>query len=396
MPDHAILSPSASSRWMACTPSARLEAGVPNTTSSFAREGTLAHAIAERILKSEDKRWNIFQQKLLEQEFPEDFKLFFSPEMLRHAEDFAAYVLERLTAKGILLVEQELDLTSHIEEGFGHMDAGVIYLRSDDEGKTWYWCLETFDLKYGKGVPVYAENNKQQMIYALGVLNEYGFIYDIELIVLHIYQPRLQSVTEWTITRAELEAWGENELKPKAALAFAGEGEFSPGENCKFCRVKATCKALQKYNEEIERHEFRDPALLTDAEMLEVFERASLFTDWIASVKEHILRTALGGKKFDGYKIVEGVSKRKYDNELALVDKLKEAGFDESAFYKQSLLGLADMEASLGKTDFAEYVSPFIVKPPGAPTLVPSTDKRQEFNRAISDFDIYVEDENGN
>lgn len=384
---HAILAPSSSERWLHCTRAPRLEQSVTDEGSDFALEGTIAHAVAECIHRSDNGKFNIFDKKLLQKEFGKDFDRFYGKEMLRHAEEFVIYCRENLPDRNYIFIERKLDITSHIQEGFGTIDFGAIYLRSDDEGKTWYWVLETFDLKYGKGVPVSAIENTQQMIYAIGVLNEYLHIFPIEKVIMHIYQPRIQNNSDWEISTEALLKWGEETLRPQAALAFAGEGEFAPGDHCTFCKVKYNCRALADYNMELAKFAFEIPALLSDEEILEIYSRENLFSGWLKSVNDYVLSSAVKGQEWAGYKLVHGRSNRVYTDVDKLSHELLRAGFSPHLLFKErALKGLEDLETSIGTEAFIKHVVPFVRKPPGAPTLAPASSTKAKFVKGASDF----------
>lgn len=392
---HAILAPSAAGRWTICTRAPRLEALVTNEGSDFALEGTIAHAVAEKIHRSDNGKFNASDRKLLQQEFGADFDRLYGKEMLRHAEDFVIYCKKNLPEDCYIFIEHKLDITSHIEEGFGTMDFGAIYLRSDDEGKTWYWVLETFDFKYGKGVPVSAIENTQQKIYALGVLNEYLHIFPIEKVIMHIYQPRIQNNSDWMISTEDLLKWGEW-LKVRAKLAFAGEGEFVAGDHCTFCKVKHNCRALAEYNLELAKFAFEIPALLSDEEILEIYAKENLFSKWINSINDYVLSSAIKGKEWPGYKLVHGRSNRVYTDPEKLSLTLLSIGFSPHLLFKErALKGLEELETSIGTEKFIEHVIPFIRKPPGAPTLAPESSTKSRFVKGASDFsDGFVYTEN--
>jgi hypothetical protein len=396
MGEHALLAASASSRWLVCTRAPRLELEFADSESDYAREGTLAHAICEELLRHESEKLTkpILNKALREHA---DLKHFYNAEMKRYCEDYANYVLDRVTPESKLIVEHKLDTSSHIPKGFGTMDAGIItrqkaniFERKLGKASKEY-TLETFDLKYGKGVPVFAEDNKQAMIYAIGVLNDYGWIYDITHVRMHIYQPRINNITEWDISIADLLAWGETVLKPKARLAFDGEGEFVPGNHCGFCKAKPTCRALAQYNLELAAQEFenyselKEPVTLTDSELLTIYENRKLFEGWIKAIDEYVLKQALLGKQWKGYKTVEGKSNRQYRSIPILKRALARHGITD--IYKPpEILGLGDMEIVVGKEIFSKVVAPLLTKPKGKPTLVPETDNRQVFNSALTDF----------
>jgi len=380
---HAMLSASGAHRWMTCTPSAVLEAQFPENTSEYAEEGTFAHALADLII-------NYNLHNLKKADFYKRFKKmkenrYFSQELLEYVEGFANQVFEYtneaklLCDDVIVLTEQRLDFSNYVPEGFGTGDVVII---ADKE-------LHIIDLKYGKGVGVVAEDNPQIRLYALGALNEFGMLYDIEQVRMTICQPRLDMITSETLTVEELLEWAETEVKPKAEMAMAGEGEFVVGEHCRFCRAKATCKARAEYNLELAKFEFKAPELLQDDEIGEVLTKAEQLADWVKDITEYALQEALKGKKWTGWKLVEGRSNRTYVDEIKVAETLKAAGYDEAVIYEKKLYGITAMEKILGKKTFAELLSDLVIKPPGKPVLVPESDKRPEIGtaaNAVQDF----------
>lgn len=376
---HAILSPSAASRWLACTPSARLEQGFPNISSSFADEGTLAHAVGECILKElggfiTPAEAETIMAVLMQNKY-------YSKDLHDYAEGYAYFVWNQCKPGTHLFIETRLDMTRWVEEGFGTADAIVI-----GEG-----ILRFSDLKYGKGVLVYAENNPQLKLYALGAYEEYRHIFEIDEIEVNIYQPRTDNISQWKISAKDLLHWAETELREKAKLAFEGKGEFNPGKACTFCKAKVKCRALAEYNLELAKMEFANPELLTDEELVEILEKKKQFESWMDAVAGYALQTALSGKEWPGYKVVEGRSVRRYKSDELVAEKLKANGHTD--IYKApALWGLGELEKRIGKPVFKELVEPLLVKPPGSPVLVPLSDKREPFSTAESDFTIVEED----
>lgn len=364
---HAVLSPSAASRWLTCTPSAQLEQTFKDTSSEYAREGTLAHAIAELILQGNED----FEEQLKVLQTNE----FYTPAMLEHSSDFAAFVTDQCVENFKLFIEHRLDMTNYVPEGFGTADAIVII-----EHK-----LKLNDLKYGKGVPVYADNNKQLMLYALGALNDFGHLYDIQEIELNIFQPRIDNISSWNISTKELIEWAETELKDKAIAAYNGTGEFVPGAHCGFCKAKARCKALADFNMSLAALEFKNPDILTDKEVADILNKKALFDNWLDAVHEYAFQTALNGKQWPGFKLVEGKSNRKYGSEEDVVHALTVNNIKD--FYQpQKIYGITEMEKKLGKGLFSDIIVPLLIKPAGKPTLVPATDKRAALTSAEEDF----------
>lgn len=364
---------------MTCTPSARLEQQFPDKAGEAAAEGTLAHSIGERFLKmnlTEDDAEKLDLQS--EIQFISEVNKLFKPEMLECCLAYADFVLERYAdakrrnADAMIFLEKKIDLTQYIEEGFGTGDAFIIA----DE------TLDFIDLKYGKGVPVSAVENKQMMVYALGALHEFELMFDIKKVRMTIYQPRIDNISEWEISVEDLKAWAASDLVPKAKLAYAGEGEFVPGPHCLFCRAKAVCKANADAQLEVLKHEFRDAVLLTDDEIADILTKADTIEKWLKSVEAHALTEAVNnGKQWPGFKLVEGRSVRVITDETEAVACLTNAGIPEDDLYKpKELLGITALEKVVGKKTFTEVSSTFVIKPAGKPTLVPLADKRPPLN----------------
>lgn len=377
---HAILSPSSASRWLACTPSARLEERFPDSTSDFAKEGSLAHEFGETILLhlSKGLRTPAYSKRMGALEKSEHY----TADLRVHAESYATFVWEKYQAarkrdkQAVLRIEEKIDITAYVPEGFGTGDAIVIA-----EG-----VLEIVDLKFGKGVRVSADHNKQMMLYALGALDMFNFIYDIHTVRMTIYQPRLDNVSEWEISTEDLELWGANELRPLAKKAFAGEGEYIAGTHCKFCKAKARCEALATYNMGLAKYDFQDAALLAPPDIADILSRADRFKSWIASVEEYALRAALDGENFPGFKLVEERSVRRYSDEGKIAEVLTSNGFGEDLIYDKKLKTITAMEKLVTKKTFNALCGDLLVKPEGKPTLVQDIDPRPVYNSAGNDF----------
>lgn len=372
---HAVLSPSAAKRWMACTPSARFEQQFENVETIFAKEGTLAHAIGEIILQRRLKMLNedAFQVGLAyHQSDP-----LYTEEMLTHAEQYADYCMSTVKPDSHVAVETRLDITQYIPEGFGTGDFMTV---TPSERK-----LSFRDLKYGKGVAVSAVDNTQLKIYALGALNWYGWLYEIDVVSVGIYQPRINNNSEWEIAVPDLLKWAETELAPKAELAFKGEGQFNPGEHCKFCRARVRCQALADHNLDLFKHELKSHDQLTDAALLEIVKKSSLLTSWAKDIEEYVLSEAVKGKKWEGMKLVEGKSNRVFVSEAMTEQKLLSAGHTE-IYTPKELLGVTKLKSTLGAKVFRELVEPDLRKPPGKPTLVDINDPRPDYDNAIAVF----------
>lgn len=378
MADHAVLSASGSHRWLNCTPSARLELEFENTGSEAAREGTAAHALCEHKLK-----------RALHMRSRRPVSDYDSDEMEECTDAYAEFVMEQYeTTKQVcddpvVLIEQRLDFSCYVPDGFGTGDCLII---SDDR-------LHIIDFKYGMGVLVEAEDNPQMKLYALGALAVYDALYDIREVSMTIFQPRRENVSTWTVSVEDLKAWAENELKPRAKAAYDGEGEYLPGEWCTFCRAAVRCRARAEEKLKLAQTEFRMPPLLTDAEIEEILAVLPDLTKWANEITAYALDAALNhGKEWNGFKVVEGRSVRKYRDEAAVAEAAKEAGYKD--IYRQSLIPLTEMQRLMGKDRFEEILGGLITKAPGRPTLVPISDKRPAMNvsNAINDFNEIKED----
>ncbi|MCK1996827.1 DUF2800 domain-containing protein [Psychrobacillus psychrodurans] len=384
---HAKLSASGSKRWLTCTPSVRLESGFEDKTSSFAEEGTAAHELSELMLAYELKDINKATYTRRLNKFTKENQ-YYSQEMMDYVEGYVDYVMERVNAMrartedALVLIEQRLDFSEWVPEGFG---TGDVLLIGDG-------LLEIIDLKYGKGVEVTAHANTQMMLYGLGALNAHDLLYDIEQVLMTIVQPRLDAISTYEMSAVTLYDWAEKVIKPKAELAINGEGEFIPGEHCRFCKAKAVCRARADENLAIAKEEFTDPDMLTPEEIADILFRTKEMQKWAKDVEEYALDQAENfGVKFDGWKLVEGRSNRKYANDEVVYDRLAESEQDMTKVTETKLLSITNMEKVLGKATFNELLSDVIIKPSGKPTLVVATDKRPELNTAESAADEFDE-----
>lgn len=376
---HAILSPSGASRWLACTPSARFEQQFDDSSSIYAQEGTLAHSLGELLIKNKLGHFKKaeFKKQLAKIAAHE----MYSESMHEYCDDYATFVMEKYaeaqakTKDAQIFLEVKLDMTKYVPKGYGTSDVVIVADHT----------MMTIDLKYGKGVPVSVVENKQQMLYALGALDQYEFLYAIDNVEMTIYQPRIGNIESWAISVADLENWAENDLKPKAQLAFDGKGEYVAGSHCGFCKGKSTCKVLAEYNLELTKHEFKDANKLSDEAVSDIMNRTKMFVNWIEAVNDYALDQAVNhGKQWPGYKVVEGRSNRKYIDEAQVASKLLESGIKEDVIYTKKLLSITNMESELSKKVFGDLLGDLIIKPQGKPTLALESDKRPAFSSADS------------
>lgn len=372
MSKHAILSASGAHRWMNCTPSARLELEFDDNSGEAAAEGTAAHALSEHKLR-----------KALKMRSKKPVSPYDSDEMDNYTDGYVEFVLEvieqakKICSDPLILIEQRLDFSKYVPEGFGTGDCLIIA-----DG-----TLHIIDFKYGQGVLVSAEDNPQMKLYALGALDLFDGIYDIEMVSMTIYQPRRENVSTSTVSKENLYQWAEEVLKPKAELAFNGDGNYCPGEWCQFCRAAVKCRARAEAKMKLATFEFALPPLLSDEEIADILSSIGDLTNWANEIIAYATDAAVNhGKKWPGFKVVEGRSNRKYKDEEAVAEAAKNAGYRD--IYKQSLITITEMEKLMGKSKFNEILGELVMKPPGKPTLVPVSDKRPEMNTSSAKIDF--------
>ena len=371
MAKHALLSASGAQRWLSCPPSARLEEAVEEQSSEYAREGSFAHELAELYLAQELGliKKSEFNKRLKElRQNP-----FYSEELDAYVKIYLDFAIEKIneararTRDAVVLLEMKLDYSTWVPEGFG---TGDLVLVTDD-------VLEVIDFKYGRGIQIGAEDNPQMRLYALGALSQFGCLYEVDTVRMTIVQPRLDSISTDEMAVEELVDWGEKMVKPIADLAFKGEGEFKAGGHCRFCRVRATCRARAEMNMKLACYDFKEPPLLTDEEIVEVLDAADEYMKWISDLQGYALDQAVNnGKKWPGYKLVEGRSYRRYKDQGKVAEALIAAGYKEDEIYEKVLLGITKMERAVGRKEFNELLVGLIEKPPGKAKLAPESDKR--------------------
>lgn len=365
--EHAFLSASGAHRWMHCTPSAMLEKQFPDNAGSYAVEGTLAHSMAEWKLRKqfEIMKPSDYKQQLVTMQADK----LYQPEMDGYTDTYVDYIRSLCMAfpsTPYVVIEKRLDFSHIVPGGFGTGDCVILY------GDTLHIC----DLKYGKGVPVSAENNPQLRLYALGAIHEYCLLYDIKEVQMHIIQPRLDNISTDTLTGDALQQWGDS-VKPLAEQAANGTGEFHAGDWCRFCRAKAQCRA--RAVQMLEIGEKRNDTLLSDVEIGEILTAAQSLQSWVKSLEEYVEKQLIAGKEIPGWKLVEGRSNRAIIDTDAAFPVLEQSGYDEALLYERRPLNLTALEKLCGKKHLTELIGNYIVKPPGKPTVVPVEDKRRPY-----------------
>ena len=367
---HAILSASSSRRWLNCPPSARLCEKYADVVTDYTTEGTDAHTLCEYKLR---------KALGMKTSDPTENLTWYNEEMEDCATAYATYVLEFLEdakqncTDPVVMVEQRVDFSRWVQNGFGTADCIIIA-----DG-----TMGIIDYKHGKGVEVSAVDNEQMKLYALGALEIFDGIYDIDRVRMTIFQPRLANVSAFEITKEDLLKWADEILIPTAKLAYEGRGKFHSGDWCRFCKAKAECRERAEVNLALAKYEFTEPPLLADEEIADILGKVDALTAWAADVKEYALQQAISGKEWSGWKLVEGRCNRKYTNESAAASAVEQAGFDP---YEHKVLGITAMQKLLGKSRFEELLAGYIEKPAGKPTLVLESDKRPAIKTANNDF----------
>ena len=378
MADHATLAASAAHRWLACPPSALLEASMPDSESEYAAEGTHAHEWAAMWLH------HYLDKIPRTRKAAEAGELRKSPYHSAELEEAVDVYVKAVKAKirkagdgAVTLIEERVDYSDWVPGGYGTADCIII-----QDG-----VLDVNDYKHGKGVRVGAEGNPQMRLYALGALAAYDMLYDIHTVCMTIHQPRLNNISTEELTVADLLDWAEGYVRPRAELADKGEGEYFSGEHCRFCRARAVCRAHAEQATEIAKEDFAgaSPDMLTSEEIARVLDAAPDLMSWLKSVQDYALAEAMSGTAYPGYKVVAGRSVRRYSDPDKVAEALRAQGYDDAVIYERSLLSLTALERALGKARVQEALDGLITKPQGKPALVPVTDPRPEYQANLAD-----------
>ena len=362
---HALLSASSAARWLACPPSAVAAAAYPRQESEYAQEGTLAHEVAESVAKMSPesvKRW-VADLEIGNSAVPS--------EMVECAIGYRDYIQElKSTDDAVVLLEQRVDFSPWVPDGFGTCDCIIIH----------GGMMDIIDYKYGKGVSVSANRNPQMMLYALGALNDFSIAYDVRQVRMHIYQPRINNVSTYETTVADLIAWGDETVKPTAEQAAKGKGVYTPGEHCRFCPHAGKCRELTKVCTEYVG-KMKVPCLAS-WEIADVLKMEPTISIWLKRVKEQALTTMLKGGEIPGYKVVSGRGSRSWADELEVAAELEKHGFSRDQYTETKLLSVAQMEKALGgKKKFNELIGSHVLNVEGSPTIASATDKRPAYDR---------------
>ena len=366
---HALLSASSAHRWLECPPSAVASDAYQSQDTEFTREGTLAHEVAEALasMVDPDGYWDLDEYLKSHHGCDQD--------MIEHAKAYRDYIQEQIKGSdAVVLLEQRVDYSPWVPDGFGTADCVII------QGNT----MDVIDYKYGQGVAVSAKDNPQEKLYGLGALNDFGFAYDVEKIRLHIFQPRINNISVDELTAEELLEWAEKTVKPIAQKAAKGKGTYKAGEHCRFCPHAGRCRELTKScTEYVETHSLRVAVpVLAPHEVADVLRMEPIISLWLKRVKDQALTTLLEGGELPGFKVVEGkLGNRKWTDELKVAAALDAAGYSREDYTETKLHSPAAMDKAIGKKKVAELLEQLIDRSPGAPTVVPETDKRPAYDR---------------
>lgn len=381
--EHALLSASGAHRWLVCTPSAKLEATLPDTTSEAAKKGTLAHEIAELKLRKHftepmgPRKFNAALKKMKENPL-------YEPDMDTHTTAYLEYVqgvVHGYSSPPYITIERRVDYSNYVPEGYGTSDCIII-------GEN---VMHIIDYKNGQGKPVSAEDNPQMKLYALGALRAYSLLYNIETVYLTIVQPKVwDHPSEWHLSASALRDWGKS-IKPIAAKAFAGEGEYVVGDHCGFCRAKETCRARVEHLLSAGEKAPLKPPLIGWDEVGEALRQAEGIVSWYNGLKKLALAEVLKGGNVDGWKAVEGRGSREYMNVDVAFAHLIENGIDEAMLYERKPLTPPAIEKLLGKPQYKKLLEDLelVVNKSGAPTLAPIDDKRPAITNQVDPATVF-------
>lgn len=374
---HALLSASGAHRWLTCPPSALLEQQFPDTTSEAAAEGTLAHELAEAMARNYVDTVSFGKRKLTAAVNKLKKSPLWQDEMMGYADVYVDYIKTVALAfpsTPYVALEKQVDLTAYVPDGFGTADCIIV-------------CggvLQVVDFKYGKGVPVAAEENPQMMLYALGAYEIYRLLYPIHEIRMAIVQPRLDNLSEWHCSLEELLEFGEY-VRGRAALAIKGEGDYHPDQQtCRFCRARAQCRARAEENVRMAFFTDKKPPLISSAEVGQYLQQGEDVARWLKDLQEWALAECLSGREVPGWKAVEGRGSRDWTDMDAAFEILQQSGIDRAVLYEEKPLTLAQVEKIVGKKDFEGAVGSYVVKKPGKPALVKESDKREAITNIVT------------
>lgn len=370
---HALLGASSAARWIACTPSARATEGLPDQESTYAAEGTRAHEVCEKALRYKLAKWEAGKPFDLLSDWAQQSM---PTEMFNAANQYVSFLHDQwvgFSCRSGVFIEQEVDVSRWVPGGFGTCDCLMI-----GGG-----LLHIIDFKYGQGVPVSPVRNPQLMYYALGAYALFDGLESIDTVRMSIVQPRIQEEPEtWELPLSDLLSWAREVLQPAAEMAWRGEGTFCPGEHCRFCKAHPGCRGWQeKYGPLAGFEPLPQPAALSDEELGEWLQKVEGLAAYARELEDYAQTALLEGRTLPGWKLVQGRSTRKWTNQDAAFRQMEADGIDEAMLYTRTPISLTTAEKMLGKKKFAEVMSAFITRAPGAPKLAKDSDPRPAYDR---------------
>lgn len=370
---HALLGASSAARWIACTPSARATEGLPNQESTYAAEGTRAHEVCEKALRYKLAKWEAGKPFDLLSDWAQQSM---PAEMFNAANQYVSFLHDQwvgFSCRPGVFIEQEVDVSRWVPGGFGTCDCLMI-----GGG-----LLHIIDFKYGQGVPVSPVRNPQLMYYALGAYALFDGLESIDTVRMSIVQPRIQEEPEtWELPLSDLLSWAREVLQPAAEMAWRGEGTFCPGEHCRFCKAHPGCRGWQeKYGPLAGFEPLPQPAALSDEELGEWLQKVEGLAAYARELEDYAQTALLEGRTLPGWKLVQGRSTRKWTDQDAAFRQMEADGIDEAMLYTRTPISLTAAEKMLGKKKFAEVMSAFITRAPGAPKLAKDSDPRPAYDR---------------
>lgn len=370
---HALLGASSAARWIACTPSARATEGLPDQESTYAAEGTRAHEVCEKALRYKLAKWEAGKPFDLLSDWAQQSM---PTEMFNAANQYVSFLHDQwvgFSCRPGVFIEQEVDVSRWVPGGFGTCDCLMI-----GGG-----LLHIIDFKYGQGVPVSPVRNPQLMYYALGAYALFDGLESIDTVRMSIVQPRIQEEPEtWELPLSDLLSWAREVLQPAAEMAWRGEGTFCPGEHCRFCKAHPGCRGWQeKYGPLAGFEPLPQPAALSDEELGEWLQKVEGLAAYARELEDYAQTALLEGRTLPGWKLVQGRSTRKWTDQDAAFRQMEADGIDEAMLYTRTPISLTAAEKMLGKKKFAEVMSAFITRAPGAPKLAKDSDPRPAYDR---------------
>jgi len=376
MSAHSPKGPSAAERWLVCPGSVKATEGMADITSAYAAEGSFAHYISElaRVEGKDAKHYLGMQDHNREGDFVCD------KEMVDAVQYFLNYVEQFEREEE--LIEATVSYDAWVDGGFGTLDAGLL------TGDT----AIVIDLKYGKGIQIYAEDNPQLKLYALGIFQEHGMLYDFKTFKLCICQPRLDWIDEWEISTEELLTWANEIVEPAADLADTNNAPFKAGAHCQWCKIKGTCQtryAMVTATMIDELQEISNPNEMGESELGEAMSLVPLIVKWCTDITESVTKLVAQGKQIIGddglaFKMVEGRSNRAWRDAKDAEKAMKAHKIKVADMFTKKLITAPAFEKQFGEDHV--IMKKHCHKPRGKPVLVEGSDRREAYAASVDEL----------